>query len=69
MLVYKNVDNLNIISYSKSDFASCPNDEKHTSGYIFMMAREVISWKSVKLFPLCRLSLLHVMEWCHMLYG
>lgn len=48
MLVYREVDDLNVIGYSDADFAGCPDDEKSTSGYIFKMAGGALSWKSVK---------------------
>lgn len=49
MLVYKEVDDLNVIGYSAADFPGCPDDEKYsTSGYIFMITGGVISWKSIK---------------------
>lgn len=48
MLVYREVDDLNVVGYSDADFAGCPDDEKSTSGYIFKMAGGAISWKSVK---------------------
>ncbi|XP_058005362.1 secreted RxLR effector protein 161-like [Hevea brasiliensis] len=48
MLTYKRFDNLEVIGYSDSDFAGCVDDRKSTSGYIFMMFGEAVSWKSVK---------------------
>ena len=48
MLVYRKLENLEVLGYTDSDFARCSNDLKSTSGYIFMMARGAISWKSVK---------------------
>ena len=48
MLTYKHVDNLEVIGYSDSDFARCSNTKKSTSGYIFLLARGAISWKSIK---------------------
>jgi len=47
-LTYKKSDQLEVIGYSDSDFAGCPDDRKSTSGLIFKMARGTISWKSVK---------------------
>ena len=41
MWVCKNVDDLNIVGYSDFDFASCPDDEKSTFGYIFY-----VGWRS-----------------------
>jgi len=48
MLTFKKSDQLQVIGYSDSNFAGCPDDQKSTSDFIFMMARGAISWKSVK---------------------
>ena len=40
ILVYRRVDNLEVVGYSNSDFGSCFDDWKSTSGYIFMLAGE-----------------------------
>ena len=48
MLVYRRVDNLEVVGYSDSDFSGCSDDRKSTSGYIFMLVGGAISWKSVK---------------------
>ena len=48
MLMYKQTNNLDVIGYSDSDFVSCVNSRKLTSGYIFMMVGGAISWRSVK---------------------
>ena len=48
MFVYRRVDNLEVVGYLDFDFGSCSNDRKSTSGYIFMLAGEAISWKNVK---------------------
>ncbi|XP_058009432.1 secreted RxLR effector protein 161-like [Hevea brasiliensis] len=48
MLIYKRSGNLEVIRYSDYDFASCVDDRKSTSGYIFMMSGGAISWKSAK---------------------
>ncbi|KAJ7981311.1 Retrovirus-related Pol polyprotein from transposon TNT 1-94 [Quillaja saponaria] len=48
MLVYRKVDHLELIDYSDSDFASCKDDLKSTSGYTFMLARGAVSWKNSK---------------------
>ena len=37
-----------VIGYSKLEFISCLNDYKLTNGYIFMIVKEAMSWKSVK---------------------
>ena len=38
MLMYRQTDNLDVIGYLDSDFASCVDSRESTSGYIFMMA-------------------------------
>ncbi len=48
MLMYRRTDNLEVIGYSDSDFAGCVDSRKSTSGYIFMMAGGVVSWRSAK---------------------
>ena len=48
MLVYRKMENLEVLGYTVSDFAGCLDDLKSTSGYIFMMTGRGISWKSVK---------------------
>ncbi|XP_050888799.1 secreted RxLR effector protein 161-like [Lathyrus oleraceus] len=48
MLTYKKFGQLQVIGYSDSDFAGCPDDRKSTFGLIFMMVGGAISWKSVK---------------------
>lgn len=48
MLVYKQVENLQVVGYSDSDFGGSVDDLKSTSGYIFTLAGAAISWKSVK---------------------
>ena len=48
MLTYQKSYQLEIIRYSDSDFARCRDSMKSTSGYIYLLARGAISWKSVK---------------------
>jgi hypothetical protein len=48
MLTYKKSDQLQVIGYSDSDFGGCLDDQKSTSGLIFLMAGGAVSWKSVK---------------------
>ena len=48
MLVYRRVDNLEVVGYSDSNFRDCYDDHKSTPGYIFMLVGGAISWKSVK---------------------
>ena len=61
MLVYRKVDDLKVVGYIDSDFAGCRDDMKSTSRYIFMLVREVVSWKSVKLNLLLFIGLLHML--------
>ena len=48
MLIHRKSDQLEIISYSDSDFAGCQDSRKSTLGYIYLLAGGVISWKSAK---------------------
>src|SRR5262249_10981328 len=48
MLTYRRSDNLEVIGYSDSDFAGCVDTRKSTFGYLFLLARGAISWKSAK---------------------
>ena len=43
MLVYRRADELEVIDYSDSNFASCIDSQKSTSGYIFMFAGIAVS--------------------------
>ena len=46
-LMYIRTSNLEVVSYSDSDFVGCVDSRKSTSGYIFILAGGVVSW-SVK---------------------
>ncbi|CAJ2673559.1 unnamed protein product [Trifolium pratense] len=48
VLTYRKSDNLEIIGYSDSDYAGCPDSKRSTSGYIFLLAGGAVSWKSAK---------------------
>jgi hypothetical protein len=48
MLMYKRINNLEVIGYSYADFAGCADSQRFTSGYVFMLANEAISWRSYK---------------------
>ncbi|KAM1000142.1 hypothetical protein ACFX2A_006927 [Malus domestica] len=48
MLVYRSVENLELVGYTDSDFAGCLDDRKSTSGYVFTLGGAAVSWKSVK---------------------
>ena len=64
MLVYRKMENLEVLGYTDSDFAGCSDDLKSTLGYIFMMTRKLflgrVSNKLFVLLLLCKLSLLLV---------
>ena len=46
MLTYRRSNYLELIGYS--DFAGCVDIRKFTFGYVFMLARGTVSWKSAK---------------------
>ena len=48
MLTFKRSNNLEVIGYLNSDFAGCIDSRKSTFGYLFMLAKATISWKSSK---------------------
>ncbi|KAJ9689270.1 hypothetical protein PVL29_014779 [Vitis rotundifolia] len=48
MLTYRRTNILDVVGFCDADFAGCIDDKKSTTGYIFMMAGGVVSWKSVK---------------------
>nr|KYP42478.1 Retrovirus-related Pol polyprotein from transposon TNT 1-94 [Cajanus cajan] len=48
MLIYRRLDQLEIVGYTNSNFVGCQDNMKSTSGYIYMLAKGAISWKSVK---------------------
>ena len=48
MLIYKHVQDLQLVGYSDSDFAGCQDEKKSTTGYIFKLARGAVSWKIEK---------------------
>ena len=49
MLTYRRTDTLEVVGFSDSDYAGCVDDKKKsTSCFIFMMAKGVVLWKSVK---------------------
>ena len=48
MLTYRHTDTLEVVGFSDSDYASCLDDKRPTSGYIFMMTKGAVLWKSVK---------------------
>jgi hypothetical protein len=47
-LTFRHTDHLEVVGYSDSDFAGCVDSRKSTSGYIFLLVGEAISWRSNK---------------------
>ena len=58
MLMYKHIDNLEVIGYSDIDLIGCMDSRKFTSGYVFMLPSGSVSWRSMKL----RLTAISTME-------
>nr|CAN61946.1 hypothetical protein VITISV_031894 [Vitis vinifera] len=48
MLMYRRINNLEVTSYSNSNYAGCIDLRKSTSGYVFMLAGGTVSWRSSK---------------------
>ena len=48
MLMYRQTNKLEVVGYSDSNFASCVDSRKSTSGYIFMFIGRAVSWRSNK---------------------
>ena len=48
MLTYQRTSLLDIVGFCDADFVGCIDDKKSITGYTFMMAGGVVSWKSVK---------------------
>ena len=48
MLMYRQADNLEVISYFDSNYVGCIDSQKSTLGYVFMLVGGVIYWKSTK---------------------
>jgi Reverse transcriptase (RNA-dependent DNA polymerase) len=47
-LIFKKNEHLNIEGYCDSDWASCSDDRKSTSGYCMFIGGNLVSWKSKK---------------------
>ena len=47
-LTYRRTNNLEVVGYSDLDFDGCVDSRKSTSGYIFILVGQAISWRSVK---------------------
>ena len=48
LMTYQRTNLLDVVGFCDADFAGYIDDKKSTTGYIFLMARGVVSWKSVK---------------------
>ena len=48
MLTYRRTNKLDVVGFCDADFVGCIDDKKSTTGYIFVMAGGVVSWKSIK---------------------
>jgi len=48
MLTYRRFDHLEVIGYSDSDFVGCVDTRKSTLGFVFLLAKGAVSWKSAK---------------------
>ncbi|WJZ98736.1 hypothetical protein VitviT2T_017245 [Vitis vinifera] len=48
MLTYQSTNILDVVGFCDADFIGCIDDKKSTTGYIFVMIGETVSWKSVK---------------------
>jgi hypothetical protein len=48
MLAYRRSNQLEVIGYTDSDFAGCLDSRKSTFGYLFLLSKGAISWKSAK---------------------
>ncbi|XP_034674314.1 uncharacterized protein LOC117905512 [Vitis riparia] len=48
MLMYRRTDNLEVISYSDSDYVGYIDSRRSTSRYVFMLTGGDVSWRSAK---------------------
>ena len=48
MLMYRQTNNLKVIGYSDSNYTGCIDSQKSTSGYVFILVSETVSWRSAK---------------------
>ncbi|XP_047181674.1 secreted RxLR effector protein 161-like [Vigna umbellata] len=71
MPMYRRTNNLEVISYSNSDFVSCVDTRKSTSGYVFILVCGVVSWSAKKktMTATSTMELFLVLKLLHMMYG
>ena len=55
-LLLKGSDSLNLHAYSDSDWASCPMTRRSVTGYVILLDKSPISWKSKKQSTVARSS-------------
>jgi Reverse transcriptase (RNA-dependent DNA polymerase) len=55
-LIFKKNEYLNVEGYCDSDWASCADDKKSTSGYCMFVGGNLVSWKSKKQSVVARLT-------------
>ena len=48
MLMYRQIDNLDLVGYSYTEFVVGVDSRKSIFGYIFIMAGKAVSWRSFK---------------------
>jgi len=48
MITYRKSYHLKVIGYSDLDFAGCVDMRKYNFGYVFLLVRGAVSWKSTK---------------------
>lgn len=47
-LVYRRIQNLELIGYADADLGGCVDTKRSTSGFVFLFGGGVVSWKSFK---------------------
>ena len=47
-VMYRQTDNLEVISYCDSNYVGCIDSWKSTLGYVFILAGGTVSWRSIK---------------------
>ena len=50
------IDRLTLTAYSDSDWAACPNTRRSVTGYVLLLGKSPVSWKSKKQSTLSKSS-------------